>query len=189
MRLLAVPVLAFGLLIGSFTDEPAEADMRAAFQATLSADVQSALDYIAEVGGAEALQRVRDAGTDRFAIRTFRKHDCARTPDRLCLRLRSRYRCRQRRAVAHRERQFPDWPARSGVSPRGVSFLIQLSASAHFISAPPRRSAPTCRHDARLRGSRCRALRRRAMTCRRSAARSMRASSGGPGWPARRCRI
>jgi hypothetical protein len=81
MRLLAVPVLAFGLLIGSFTDEPAEADMRAAFQATLSADVQSALDYIAEVGGAEALQRVRDAGTDRFAIRTFRKLDCARNPD------------------------------------------------------------------------------------------------------------
>jgi len=81
MRLLVVPVLALGLLIGSYSDEPAESDMRAAFHTTLTADVQSALDYIVEVGGTEALRRVRDAGTDRFAIRTFRKLDCARNPD------------------------------------------------------------------------------------------------------------
>jgi hypothetical protein len=81
MRLLAVPVLALGLLIGSYSDEPAESDMRVAFQATLTADVQSALDYVVEVGGAGALQRIRDAGTDRFAIRTFRKLDCTRSPE------------------------------------------------------------------------------------------------------------
>lgn len=78
MRLLAVPVLALGLLVGSYSDEPGEGDMRAAFQVSLAAQVQSALDYLAEVGGPEAVRKVRDAGTDRFAIRTFRKLDCTR---------------------------------------------------------------------------------------------------------------
>src|SRR5262245_19493651 len=79
MRLLAVPVLAFGLLIGSQTDEPAEVDMRAAFQARLTADVAATLDYIAEVGGYDAVARVRAAGTDRFTIRSFRKSNCTRS--------------------------------------------------------------------------------------------------------------
>jgi hypothetical protein len=55
--------------------------MRAAFHVSLAADVRATLDYVIEVGGAEALQRIRDAGTDRFAIRTFRKLDCTRNPE------------------------------------------------------------------------------------------------------------
>jgi hypothetical protein len=81
MRLLAVPVLALGLLVGSHSDEPGEGDMRAAFQARLTADVATTLDYVAEVGGYEAVQRVRAAGTDRFTIRSFRKRDCTRNSE------------------------------------------------------------------------------------------------------------
>jgi hypothetical protein len=80
MKLLMAPVLALGLLVGSYSnsDEPGEADMRAAFTATLAAQVQAALDFVAETGGEEAVRKVRDAGTDRFEIRAFRKLDCAR---------------------------------------------------------------------------------------------------------------
>jgi hypothetical protein len=81
MRLLAVPMLALGLLVGSDSDEPREGDMRAAFQARLTADVAAALDYVAEVGGYEALARVRATGTDRFTIRSFRKRDCTRNAE------------------------------------------------------------------------------------------------------------
>ena len=81
MRLLAVPVFALGLVVGSHSDEPGEGDMRAAFQVRLAAEVEATLDYVAEVGGYEAVRRVREAGTDRFAIRAFRKLDCTRDPD------------------------------------------------------------------------------------------------------------
>ena len=53
--------------------------MRGAFQATLTAQVQSALAYVAEIGGADALARVRVARTDTFDIRSFTKLDCARS--------------------------------------------------------------------------------------------------------------
>jgi len=81
MRLLVVPVLAFGLVVGSHSDEPGEVDMRAAFQARLTADVAATLDYVAEVGGYEAVARVHAAGTDRFTIRSFRKRDCTRNSE------------------------------------------------------------------------------------------------------------
>ena len=57
--------------------------MRAAFQTTLSAQVQSALAYVAETGGEAALARVRTAGTDAFDIRDFTKRECARSADQL----------------------------------------------------------------------------------------------------------
>ena len=81
MRLLAVPVLALGMIVGSYSDEPRESDMRSAFQLTLATDVQAVLDYVVEVGGSPVLQRVRDAGTDRFSIRAFRKIECTRSVD------------------------------------------------------------------------------------------------------------
>jgi hypothetical protein len=85
MRTLAVPLIALALAAhsyldqaASYADEPASAEMRTAFEARLAADVEGALAFVAETGGPAAVEKVREAGTDRFAIRSFRKLDCAR---------------------------------------------------------------------------------------------------------------
>jgi hypothetical protein len=78
MRAFVVPLAAVGLLAGVYSDQPGEQDMQGAFAATLAAEVQSALDFAAETGGPGAVERIRQAGTDRFEIRSFRKLDCAR---------------------------------------------------------------------------------------------------------------
>ena len=77
MRLWTVPAVVAGALVMSGSDEPSEAAMRAAFEATLAAQVQSALAFVAETGGEAALARVRAAHTDDFAIRAFTKLGCA----------------------------------------------------------------------------------------------------------------
>jgi hypothetical protein len=77
MRVLLIPAVAVGVLVVPSSDEPSEAAMRNAFQATLSAQVQSALNFAAETGGEEAVVRVRAARTDAFDIRSFTKLDCA----------------------------------------------------------------------------------------------------------------
>jgi hypothetical protein len=77
-----LPIVVVGVLAVTGSDEPNEAAMRAAFATTLSAQVQSALDFVAETGGAEALAKVRAARTDAFDIRTFTKLDCAPSPDK-----------------------------------------------------------------------------------------------------------
>jgi hypothetical protein len=77
MRVLTVPAVIVGVLAVTGSDEPSEAAMRSAFQATLAAQVQSALDFVAETGGEEALARVRAARTEQFDIRSFTKLDCA----------------------------------------------------------------------------------------------------------------
>jgi hypothetical protein len=79
MRALMIPIVSLGAMIVGGSDEPSQTAMRRAFETKLAAQVQSALDYVAETAGAEALERVRDAGTDRFAIRSFVKLDCARS--------------------------------------------------------------------------------------------------------------
>jgi len=79
MKTLAVPLIALGLAAGSFADEPAQGQMRAAFESKLAADVQAALAFVAETGGPIAIERVREAGTDRFTVRSFRKTDCTRS--------------------------------------------------------------------------------------------------------------
>src|SRR5262249_16863884 len=58
------------------TDEPSEAEMRSAFQVALAARVQSALAYVAETRGEDALARVLATRTDAFDIRSFTKLDC-----------------------------------------------------------------------------------------------------------------
>jgi hypothetical protein len=77
MRVLLLPTVMVGVLAMTGSDEPSETAMRQAFAATLSAEVESALAFVAETGGPEALARVRQAGTDEFDIRAFTKLDCA----------------------------------------------------------------------------------------------------------------
>lgn len=78
MRVWTVPIVALGVTMASFSfsDEPSETAMRAAFEANLTAQVQNALDFVAESNGPDAVAKVREAGTDRFEIRTFRKLYC-----------------------------------------------------------------------------------------------------------------
>ncbi len=78
MRLWTVPVVALGAVVMSLSDEPTERAMRAAFETSLAAQVQNALDFVAETHGADAVAKVRAAGTDRFAIDGFRKLGCHR---------------------------------------------------------------------------------------------------------------
>ena len=79
MRILALPLIALGVAVHSTSDEPAAAQMRIAFEARLAADVAGALAFVAETGGPAAVEKVHEAGTDRFAISSFRKLDCMRT--------------------------------------------------------------------------------------------------------------
>jgi hypothetical protein len=78
MRLWTVPVVAIVAMMTSMSDEPNERVMRAAFESSLAAQVQNVLDFVAETRGADAVAKVREAGTDRFAIEGFRKLDCRR---------------------------------------------------------------------------------------------------------------
>lgn len=77
MRVWTVPIVAVAVIAASVSDEPSEGAMRAAFETSLVAQVQGALEFIAETGGEAAIERVRTAGTDQFAIRSFRKLECA----------------------------------------------------------------------------------------------------------------
>jgi hypothetical protein len=76
MRLWTVPVIALGVMVVSLSDEPNERAMRGAFESSLAAQVQNALDFVAETSGPEAVAKVRAAGTDRFEISGFRKLGC-----------------------------------------------------------------------------------------------------------------
>ena len=82
MRVLMVPAVLVGVFAVPGSNEPSVAEMRSAVQATLTAQVQSVLDYVAETGGEEALTRVRAARTDTFDIRAFTKLDCTSTADK-----------------------------------------------------------------------------------------------------------
>ena len=82
MRILTLPAVLVGVFAVSGSDEPSAAEMRSAVQATLTAQVQSVLDYVAETGGGEALARVRVARTDAFDIRALTKLDCTASADK-----------------------------------------------------------------------------------------------------------
>ncbi|MEI7805848.1 MAG: hypothetical protein WCI56_11005 [Hyphomicrobiales bacterium] len=79
MRVLLVPLVAVGALFGSANDEPTEQMMRSAFESSLAAKVRSAVTFVSETGGAEALATVRKNGTDRFNINDFHKRECKRS--------------------------------------------------------------------------------------------------------------
>ena len=76
MRMLVLPLAAVGVIFFLHTDEPTENKMRSAFERSLTAEVADTMAFIGESGGREAVERVRMAGYDRFAIRDFRKIDC-----------------------------------------------------------------------------------------------------------------
>ena len=78
MRVWTLPVVALGVTMASLSvdDQPGERAMRAAFEASLTAQVHNALEFVAETGGPDAIARVREARTDYFEIRTFRKLYC-----------------------------------------------------------------------------------------------------------------
>lgn len=78
MRLFVFPLIAVGLLAGGASDEPSERQMKTAFEMALAKQVGNALDFVAEMNGEEAADHLREIGSDRFAIRSFRKMDCRR---------------------------------------------------------------------------------------------------------------
>jgi len=82
MRVWTFPWAALVVLVGSYSDEPTERQLRAAFRDSLTADVQAVLDFVAETGGPGALAKIYAAGTDRFEVHAFRKLDCMRAPER-----------------------------------------------------------------------------------------------------------
>ena len=77
MRIFLVPLIAFALAPVDQPAEPSERAMRGAFEATLQSQVQNVLDFLEETAGPEAVARVREAGTDRFEVRSFKKLECA----------------------------------------------------------------------------------------------------------------
>ena len=78
MRVWTLPIVALGVAMASLSmeDQPGEHAMRVAFESSLAAQVRSALDFAAETGGQDAVNRIREARTDYFEIRTFRKLYC-----------------------------------------------------------------------------------------------------------------
>lgn len=79
MKLWAIPAAITAALIctsGAPLNEPSERDMRAAFEGVLSLQVRNALDFAAESGGADTLDKIRENRTDLFAISAFRKLKC-----------------------------------------------------------------------------------------------------------------
>ncbi len=76
MRIFLVPLLAYALAPADPAVEPSERAMRIAFEATLQTQVQNVLEFIEETSGAAAVTKLREAGADRFEVRTFRKLEC-----------------------------------------------------------------------------------------------------------------
>jgi hypothetical protein len=76
MHMFVVGLLAATALSGPGVSEPREEAMRDAFATDLADGVRAALVYVTEMGGPEALDRIRQARTDEFEIRGFRKIAC-----------------------------------------------------------------------------------------------------------------
>ena len=87
MHMFIVGLLAATALAGTNRVEPSEQAMRVAFASDLADGVRAALAYAAETGGPEAVARIREARTDAFEIRSFRKLACrpsASKPGHMC---------------------------------------------------------------------------------------------------------
>jgi len=56
--------------------EPSENAMRGAFASDLRQGVRQVLAYVKETNGEEAVRRIREARTDTFGLRGFRKVEC-----------------------------------------------------------------------------------------------------------------
>ncbi len=80
MKTWAISFVVAGALVGApgwTPNEPSERDMQFAFEGALSLQVQNALEFAAETGGADAVAAIRDHRTDAFAISSFRKLKCS----------------------------------------------------------------------------------------------------------------
>ena len=80
MKVMIVPLIVLSAVAGELNMEPSEAQMRDAFERTLATQVRNAIAFIAESGGPQAVQQIRQNGTDRFELRAFHKRGCARMP-------------------------------------------------------------------------------------------------------------
>lgn len=78
MRIFVFPLTTLVVIAAGFSEEPREAQMQQAFETSLATQVRDTLDFVAQVSGSEAVEKIREAGSDRFAIRSFRKLDCSR---------------------------------------------------------------------------------------------------------------
>ena len=76
MRVYILPALGLFELMGGVSNEPSEREMQGAFADTLALQVQNALDFVRESEGADAVERLRASGHDRFNINAFRKLQC-----------------------------------------------------------------------------------------------------------------
>lgn len=81
MRVFVLPLAVLAVVTGGYGDEPSEAQMKMAFETALAMQVRNALDFVAEADGPEAVQKIRQAGNDRFSVQSFRKLDCTRGVD------------------------------------------------------------------------------------------------------------
>jgi hypothetical protein len=82
MHIFGVALLAATMWSDASFIEPSEDAMREAFASDLTQAVQTVLAYVAETGGEAALARIREARTDAFEIRDFRKGACRPSEDR-----------------------------------------------------------------------------------------------------------
>jgi hypothetical protein len=82
MHIFGVALLAATVWSDASFIEPSEDAMREAFASDLTQGVQTVLAYVAETGGEAALARIREAHTDAFEIRDFRKGACRPSEDR-----------------------------------------------------------------------------------------------------------
>jgi len=78
MRVFVFPLIALGILAGGYSDEPSEAQMKKAYENSLAMQVRNALEFVSETGGPEAAEHLRAIGSDRFAVKSFRKLECTR---------------------------------------------------------------------------------------------------------------
>jgi len=82
MHIFGVALLAATVWSDASFIEPSEDAMREAFASDLTQGVKAVLSYVAETGGEAALARIREAHTDAFEIRSFRKGECLPSEDR-----------------------------------------------------------------------------------------------------------
>jgi hypothetical protein len=78
MRILVAILIAIGSMAFSHSKPPTDIQMRRAFAVYLADQVSRTIDFIQATGGPSAVEKVKEAGNDRFEIRTFRKIECQR---------------------------------------------------------------------------------------------------------------
>jgi hypothetical protein len=76
IRSLIVILIAIGVIFYAHSNAPTEIQMRDAFERYLTDQTAQTVQFIQETSGPSAVERVKEAGNDRFEIRTFRKLEC-----------------------------------------------------------------------------------------------------------------